>query len=376
MGDRSGFFAQTMGWLTSVTMTLLRYSEPMLPAGQRAWARALRAEADEIPAGWERLAWLAGGVRFTVRQAARGRVALYPVAFAAAAAGIAWTAWSGPPGDSAVVVNRVDVIAISVILAGLPWAVRRVRGPMAGSRQARLIRTAGYAAILVLVLVKAAVERVANAPPNNLEAAARVWTGEITFLAVIAGYTAVVLACTASRSPVVPATVASSTAAGAAVGLMVYLLGPLGCPIRFTGWWPAHLYDAAIVVGALLAVCVPVAAGWAATRRAGGSTPAGSRVRPAAMAGLCTAAAAALVVTALSTTTIALLPHVTALRNWAEGHVGQWTPAVGQVAPMVGVRLGYVAGASAFAAGYLIVLLLCPLAGGGLGAWAGRAIRR
>jgi hypothetical protein len=376
VGDRSGFSAQTMGWLTSVTMTVLRYCEPMLPAGQRAWARALRAEADEVPAGWERLAWLAGGLRFTVRQAARSRGALYPLAFAAAAAGTAWSAWSGPPGDSAVVVNRVDVIAISVILAGLPWAVRRARGPMAASRQARLIRTAGYTAILILVLVKAAVERVANAPPNNLEAAARVWTGEITFLAVMAAYTAVVLVCTARRSPAVPAAVASSTAAGAVLGLMVYLLGPLGCPIRFTGWWPAHLYDAAIVVGALLAVGAPVVAGWAATRQAGRSTPVGSRVRQAAMAGLCTGAAAALVVTALSTTTIALLPHDAVLRNWAEGHVGQWTSVVGQVAPMVGVRLGYVAGASAFAAGYLIVLLLSPLAGCGLGAWAGTLVRR
>ena len=34
------------------------------------------------------------------------------------------------------------------------------------------------------------------------------------------------------------------------------------------------------------------------------------------------------------------------------------------------------AGASAFAAGYLIVLLLSPLAGCGLGSWTGRAAGR
>jgi hypothetical protein len=34
-------------WLTTVIMTLLRYAEPMLPSGQRAWARALRVEADQ-----------------------------------------------------------------------------------------------------------------------------------------------------------------------------------------------------------------------------------------------------------------------------------------------------------------------------------------
>jgi hypothetical protein len=362
--------------LTRAIATLLRYAEPVVPAEHRSWARALRTEADEIPAGWDRLAWLAGGVRFTVRQAALNRGTLYPLAFAAAVAGTAWSVWSGPPGDSATVINRVDVIAVSAILAGLPRAVRRARGPVAGSRPARMIRAGGYAAILALVLVKAAVERVANAPPNNLEAAARVWTGEITFLAVVAGYAAVVLACTASRSPAVPATVAIGTASGAAVGLMLYALGPLGYPLRFAGGWPAHLYDVAIALGALLALCAPVAAGRAAARRAGGSMPAGSRFRQAALAGLCAGMAAALVVATLSTATIALLPYDAALRDWAISHVGQWTPLVGHAAPMVGVRLGYVPGASAFAAGYLIVLLLSPLAGCGLGTWAGRAAGR
>jgi hypothetical protein len=55
-----------------------------------------------------------------------------------------------------------------------------------------------------------------------------------------------------------------------------------------------------------------------------------------------------------------------------EGH----RSAVGQVTPLVGSRLGYVAGNSAFAAGYLIVLLLGPLFGCFLGAWAGRAAGR
>ena len=361
-----------MDWLTTVIMALLRYSEPMLPAGQRAWARALRVEADQVPAGWDRLAWLAGGARFTVREAALNRLG-YPAAFAAAVAGTAWTAWSGPPGDSAVVINRVDVITISVILAGLPWIVRRARGPVAGSRQARMIRTAGYAAVLILVLVKAAVERVADALPNNLAGSALAWTGEITFLAVMAGYAAVVLVCTARRSPAIPAAVAIGTAAGATVGLLVYALGPLGFPLRFTGWWPAHLYDAAMALGALLALGAPVAAARVAIRRTDGSMPARSRVRQGAMAGLCTGVAAALVVAALSTATIALLPYDAGLRNWAAGHIGQWTPVVGQVAPVVGTRVGYVAGNSAFAAGYLIVLLLSPVAGCALGAWAGRS---
>jgi hypothetical protein len=362
-----------MNRLTRLTVALLRCSAGVLPPDRRLWLRALWAEADEVPAGWLRLAWLAGGVRLTIREAALGRTLGYPLAFAVAAAGTAWSAWSGPRGDSAVAINRVDVIATAVILTGLPWVVRRARGPLAGSRLARLVRTGGYLAILALVLVKAAVERVADAPPNHLEGPARAWMGELVFLAVIGGYATVMLACTARRSPAVPAAVAIGTATGAAIGTLVYALGPLGFPLRFTGLWPARLYDAAMALGALLAVCAPAAAGLAAARRPGRSMSAGSPARQGAMAGLCTGAAAALVVAVLSTATIALLPYASGLRNWAAEHIGQWTPIVGQVTPLVGTRLGYVAGNSAFAAGYLIVLLLSPLAGCGLGGLAGRA---
>jgi hypothetical protein len=360
-----------MNWLTTLMRTLLQRSEPLLPAEYRAWACALRTESDEVPAGWDRLAWLSGGMWFTVREAALKRGAGYALAFAAAAAGIAWSAWSGPPGDSATEINRVDVIAISVILAGLPWVIRRAHGPVAGGPQARVIRTVGYVMILVLIFVKATVERVADAPPNNLEVA-RAWTGEIVFLAVMVGYAALILACTASRSPAAPATAGIGTAAGVVLGVLVYLIGPLGFPLRFAGVWSAHLYDAAMGAGVLLALCAPVAAAWAAGRAAG-SMPARSRARQGAMAGLCTGAAAALVVSALSTATIALLPYDGGLRTWAVSHIGQWTPAVGQMTPYLGVRLGYVAGASAFAAGFLFVLALSPLGGWGLGAWAGRA---
>ena len=234
-----------MTWPTRMMAALLRWSAGLLPADRRVWVRALWAEADEVPAGWRRLAWLAGGVRLTAREAALSRRLGYLLAFAAAAAGTAWSAWSGPPGDSAIVINRVDVITMAVILAGLPWAIRRTRGPVAGSRLARLVRTGGYATILALVLVKAAVERVAGAPPNNVHGPARAWIGEVVFLAVMAGYAAVILACTARRSPAVPATVAMGTAIGAAIGVVAYALGPLGFPLRFTGSAPARLYDAA-----------------------------------------------------------------------------------------------------------------------------------
>jgi hypothetical protein len=367
-----------MNWLNRVVVALLRCSAVLLPPDRRVWMRALRAEADEVPAGWRRLAWLLGGLRLTVREATRRRGLWCPLAFTAAAAGTAWSAWPGPPGDSAIAINRADVIAMGVILAGLPWVIRRVRGPGAGSRLARLLRTGGYAAVLALVLVKAAVERVAGAPPNNFEGPARAWTGEVVFLGVMAGYAALILAGTARRSPAAPGTVAIGTATGAAIGVAAYVLGPLGFPLRLTGRWPAGLYDAALALGVLLALCAPVLTGLAAARRVDRARRAVSRTGQGAMAGLWTGAAAALVVAVLSTATIALLPYDAGLRNWASSHIGQWTPVVSQWTPIYGPRgyLGYVAGNSAFAAGYLLVLLLGPLFGAALGAWTGWAAGR
>jgi Transcriptional regulator PadR-like family len=52
--------------------------------------------------------------------------------------------------------------------ATLPWIVGRTRGAVSRGRLARLVRTGGYAAIFALVLVRTAVRRVADAPPNNL----------------------------------------------------------------------------------------------------------------------------------------------------------------------------------------------------------------
>ena len=362
-----------MSELTRAMAAVLRRSAALVPADRREWAEAAWAEVAEVPAGWQRLRWLAGGVRLTVQQAARGRRLWYPLAFAVAAAGMAWSAWSGPPGDSAIEINRIDVIVIVVILAGLPWIIRRARGPAADARLARLVRAGGYVALLALVLAKSAVERVADAPPNNLSGPALAWTGEAVFLAVMASYAAVILVFTARRSPVLPAAVAIGTMTGMALGVLAYVLGPLGFPLRFTGPWPARLYDAALALGVLLALCAPVAAGRAAARRAGRSLSAGAGARQGALAGLCSGTAAALAVAVLSTATIAILPYDTGLQHWATGHIGQWTPVVGQVTPILHPRLGYVAGNSAFAAGYLIVLLIGPLAGCAFGAWGAYA---
>jgi hypothetical protein len=356
---------------------LLRRSLRVVPAERREWAEAVWSEAAEVPSGWRQLSWLAGGVRMTVREAALARRLRYPLAFAVAAAGTAWSAWSGPPGNAATTINQVDVITMVVILATLPWIVRRARGAVSRGRLARLVRTAGYAAIFALVLVRTAVRRVADAPPNNLGGVTSAWMVEVAYLAVMAGYVALILAITARRSPADRTTVGTGVAAGTALGVIAYALGPLGFPLRFTGPGPASLYDAAMALGFYLAVSAPLAAGLAAGCRDSQADPPGSGLRQGTMAGLIIGGAAALVVAVLSTATIALLPYDTWLRQWASGHIGQWTPAAGQWAPVLGpgTRQGYVAGNSAFAAGYLVVLLLGPLVGCALGAWGARSWR-
>jgi hypothetical protein len=356
-------------------MAALRRSTALMAADRREWTEALLAEAAEVPAGWHRLSWLIGGMRLSVREAARAHKLWYPATFAAVAAGIAWSAWSGPPGDSAIAINRIDVLAIAAILAGLAWISRRTRGPVAAVWWIGLVRIGGYAAVLALVLVKSAVERVADAPPNNTVGGPVVaWTGEAVFLAVMTGYAALILVSTAQCSPVLPGTLTIGTSAGLVLGVAAYLLGPLGFPLRFTGQWPARLYDVALGVGVLMALCVPVAAGLAAARRAGSSLTAGSRFRQGAMAGLWSGTVAALVVAVLSTATIALLPYDSGLQHWATGHIGHWIPAVGEPSTVAPPRLGYVAGNSAFAAGYLAVLLIGPLACCAFGA-AGARLR-
>ncbi len=88
----------------------------LLPARRRDWAEAVWAEAREVPAGWPRLAWRAGGVWLIVREAQIMRGIGTLLLFAAAAGAAAWSAWPGHGGHA--VVARVDIVA--TVLATRP----------------------------------------------------------------------------------------------------------------------------------------------------------------------------------------------------------------------------------------------------------------
>ena len=289
----------------------------------------------------------------------------YSLGFSGAAAGLAWLSWPGAPTDPATLINRVDVVAIVIMLAVLPWAAGRIVGPAGTSRLARTMRVVGYAAVFTLVLVKAHVERSEFAAPAGRPGLAALWAGEMVFLVVATAYIAGLLAVTTQRQPVRPAALAIGTGAGVAAGLVMYALPPLAHPPHVTTAWLTGAYGAARVLVVPLVAGAGVAAGLMAARRApgrGSQLPfTDTRARQGVAAGLCAGAAFALVVSVLGISTIALLPQEAARLQWAlpGGHV------------VPGTVYAFEVGFSDSAAGHLLVLILAPLLFAGLGAWGG-----
>jgi hypothetical protein len=259
-----------MGQLTWVLAGMLRYAARLLPPGRRQWAEAVGAEAGQVPLGWPRLRWLAGGLWLVVREAKMARKVVYWLgagAVAAAAGWVVWLSWrTSPAADSQAVTDRVRVLVGAVALVVLPWAGRRRGwfGPVRGSFTARLVRVAGGVAvcglgvavvrmdshlglgphgpgpfslpreIIALVLVGAALAALAvvkarwpDADPGVLWAIAAI-AGLLVFFAVplqalAVVYVAAILAATSRRSPVTNASLAAGAIAGLAVGLATSL---------------------------------------------------------------------------------------------------------------------------------------------------------
>lgn len=368
-----------MGGLTRVLAGLLRHSARLVPAGRRAWVEALWAEAGQVPPGPARMAWRAGVLGLIAREALpAGRVAKALV-FAAAAAWVAQAAWPGLAGNPGTAVNRLNVVTLLPVLAGLPLLVRWLFGPAAPGPMARVLRSGAYAAVLVLTLAKASVEQVRDNPAIasrlNSDASVPVTTGmiytwlvESVFLLVVGGYVAAILAATARRPRVAPATLAVGTGAGIVLGAVMYAVDPIGLTRHATDTW-LHGFPIGLLV--LLAWVLlfggPVLAGAVAARcYRGPSSPEQvqkARIRQAAVAGFLATGVGALVVTVLGTVTIALMPRTGWALRWL--YPGQHLPAA--------VAYANELTASVRADGYGLILLAFPvigllmgLAGGGM----------
>jgi hypothetical protein len=321
-------------WFSAHTLSVL--AARLVPAGRRDWVEAVWAEAPEAPPGLRRLAWRAGGVRLIAREALMRRGIGSATLFAVAAAVAAWAAWPSTSASFATPVDRVDVIAMVLLLAGLPLLARWFFGPP-DNRPARRLRVGCYAAIVALIPAKAAVEQFAYTPPRA-GADRRVyllitgppgyalWGAEIFFLVVMALYVTGILWMTSRRSRVAPATLAVGTGAGIALGLVMYAVAPLGLSNAATNpWLPGSDIDPLVLLAWLLVLFGPVAAAVVADRRYTASSssppPAGARIRQVVAAGFLVSLVGALFVTVLGTGTTAVMLNAAWLRNWLyHGH--------------------------------------------------------
>jgi hypothetical protein len=153
-------------------------------------------------------------------------------------------------------------------------------------------------------------------PPHSFA-----WFVEIVFLVVTAGYVAAILAVTAQRSRVAPATLAIGTGAGIALGVVMYAVAPLGLAHDATEPWLAgSAIDPVVALAWILLLGGPVAAGGAAARRyRGPGSPrelSNAKLWQGAAAGFLATGTGALIVTVLGTGTVALMPRAAWLRHW------------------------------------------------------------
>jgi hypothetical protein len=304
----------------------------MVPAVRRDWIEAVWAEAPGVPAGWPRLAWRAGGVQLIVREALMRRRIGTPMLFAVAAAAAAWAAWPASPAYLAASAHRALVIAMIVVLAGLPLLARRLFGPAGRSRTARALRVCTYAAVLSLIPAGNIIDGFRVPPRAGLDL--RVYAlidhehrvarsplfGGIAFVVIMALCVAAVLWLTSQRSRVAPVTLGVGAGAGVAVGVAVYAVAPLGLSKAATNpWLPGSDVDPLVLLAWILVLFAPVAAGFVAQWRhtaSGSAAPPASVARQVVAAGLLTNLVGALLVAALGTGTIALMLKAAWLRNW------------------------------------------------------------
>src|SRR5262245_20826641 len=259
-----------MDRLTWVLAGLLRCAARLLPPGRQQWAEAVGAEAGEVPVGWPRLRWLAGGLRLVGREANVVRKVVYWLGAGAVAAAGAWVVWltwhSYGANDPMAVTDRIRVLVGVAALITLPWVGRRRGwfGPVGSTRTARLARVAGCAALcglgVSLVRMDSPLFAAPHGPapfslPREIVAPVAVAAGLATlavikirwpdadpavlgFVAAVAGalvfvtvplqaltvtYAAGILAATSRRSAVANASLGAGALTGLAVGLITVL---------------------------------------------------------------------------------------------------------------------------------------------------------
>jgi len=313
----------------------------LVPAARRDWAEAVWAEAHEVPPGWRRLAWRAGGVLLIAKEAQMVRRIGTLLLFTSAAAAAAWAAWpKSSVSLSHGAADQGDVIITLALLAGLPLLTRWLLGPP-DNRAARRLRAGCYAAILAIMPAKAVTDMFVGAVPRSgidlrtydvgnsnggLPVPGTVsggpdWGGEIFILFITACYLAVILALTARRAKVAPATLAVSARAGLVLGLVMFAVDPLGgAQVATNPWLHGTATDPLVALAWALLFGAPLAAGALAGRRCyapdhPGQAP-GDRAWQGVAAGLVCNGVGALSVAVLGIGTTALMLKSAWVRGW------------------------------------------------------------
>jgi hypothetical protein len=357
MNRRSSFAA------AAVLAGMVRQSAWLLPAARQGWAEALLAEADEVPAGASRAAWLCGGLWMVTREVVMGRV-IQILAFAAGVTGMVWVGWPGPGSDSAMPANRTYIIATIVLLAALPLVVHRYFGPARRGWAPVTARVGGYALVFALVAAKNTKDRFGSRLGGHyFTIDVSLFSLGIVLLLVIAAYVAGLLILTSQRMrfsrPALP--VALGFGALAAGGL--YEIEPL----TSNPWGPSLL---AWVVTTLVLAAVT---GFLVARLAARDTRSGmpNPVQQGTVAATCAVATAALLVSVLTSVLIALFPHRVPLQIPTSGGVCQTCNPARRVIPP-SLRHEYRVEISVGQAGEtpLLAIMLAPLLGGAAGAIA------
>ena len=256
----------------------------LVPADRRDWAEAVWAEAREAPAGWPRLAWRAGGLGLIVKEGQMARTIGSWLLFAVAAGAAAWGAWPGSSVSHAEAAQGGIIITLA-LLAGLPLLSRSVLGSP-GNRAARWLRAGFYAAILAVLPAQAAIRLFLGAVPQSgidrhtfdvlqgpgvpgTVSGGPDWAGQIGILVFTACFLAILLALTARRTPVAPATLAIGAGTGLMLGVVMYAVAPLGLNVKFPDrpWLHGSTADGVGALAWILVFGAPLVAGALAGRR-------------------------------------------------------------------------------------------------------------
>jgi hypothetical protein len=313
----------------------------LLPDSERGWAEAVVAEAAGQAPGRARLGWVVGGLWAVSRLAVTARRGAKAAVFVVAAMAAVAVAWTGDPGLYETWLNRFEVVTTVLVLAVLPALAHLLFGTARAGWVPRGLRVGTYGAVLALLAGKARIEQLQAVvpvtgsyrhvyevvtgspdPEPSVFGTVFVLTMELAVLAVVLGAVVGAFWVTSTRSGVTTRTLRIGVGFGLALGLVMFVVAPLGLTDNATNpWLPGSRIDPLILLAWILLLVGPCAAAVLAGRgyahgRATSTAVARESVRQGVVAGTIAGSLGALVVTTLGTCTIITALGSDAVRDW------------------------------------------------------------